>query len=306
MKPSSIAPREMQSITTPSERFKDLPDFDYQENFVGFQGMQMHYLDEGEGETILALHGQPSWCFLYRKFIPVLKNYRFIAPDFFGFGKSDKPIGFKDYSYKFHLDSLDHFCKSLDLRDVTLVVQDWGGLLGLGLLGQQPERFKRVVIMNTFLPIGKKLKLPFKMWVWFARYHPSIPVGKVIEYASYRKLSKKVIAAYDAPFPNKKYKAGAKSFPSLVPGKKDDPAVPYLRKAREVLSQWDRPALILFSDKDKVLGGLEKFFYKLVPTANDEKRIIIKDAGHFLQEEKGEEIARYIDAFIKEELKVTP
>lgn len=294
----------MKTITTPSERFQNLPDYNYKEHYVEFQGMQMHYLDEGKGETVLALHGEPSWCFLYRKFIPILKNYRFIAPDFLGFGKSDKPINWRDYSYKFHLDSLTHFCEYLDLKDITLVVQDWGGLLGLGLLGQQPERFKRVVIMNTFLPIGKKLKLPFKLWVWFARYHPSIPVGGIIKYASYNKLSKEVIAAYDAPFPNRKYKAGARAFPSLVPGQKDDPAVPYLIKARKVLSQWDKPALVLFSDKDKVLGGLEKFFYKLIPKANDQESIIIKNAGHFLQEEKGEEIAGYINAFIKGELQV--
>lgn len=294
----------MDFITTPKERFQNLPDFDYQENYVEYKGMQMHYLDEGEGEIILALHGEPSWCFLYRKFIPGLKNYRFIAPDFFGFGKSDKPTNWRDYSYEFHLDSLSHFCEQLDLKDITLVVQDWGGLLGLGLLGQQPERFKRVVIMNTFLPAGKPLKLPFKIWVWFARYHPSIPVGGIIQFASHNKLSKEVVAAYDAPFPNKKYKAGARAFPPLVPGHPKNPAVPYMKKAREVLAQWNKPALVLFSDKDKVLGGLEGFFYNLIPTANDQKRIIIKDAGHFLQEEKGEEIAGYIDAFMKGELEV--
>jgi len=294
----------MKFVRTPPERFENLPDFDFKENYLQFQDMQMHYLDEGSGELILALHGEPSWCYLYRKFIPVLGSYRFIAPDFLGFGKSDKPTQTKDYSYEFHLETLIHFCKKLALEDITLVVQDWGGLLGLGLLGQHPELFKRVVIMNTFLPVGNKLKFPFKVWQWFAKYHPSIPVSGVIQYASHTKISKPVLRAYDAPFPGRKYKAGARIFPSLVPGKKTDPAVKYLQAARTVLSQWNKPALVLFSDKDKVLGGLEKFFYKLIPSAHNQQRLMIKNAGHFLQEEKGEEIAKYIDAFIKGELEI--
>lgn len=294
----------MEFVRTPADRFENLPGFNFKENYVQFQNMQMHYLDEGSGEVILALHGEPSWCYLYRKFIPVLGEYRFIAPDFLGFGKSDKPIQAKDYSYEFHLETLVNFCQALEIQDITLVVQDWGGLLGLGLLGQHPELFKRVVIMNTFLPIGKPLKFPFKMWQWFSKYHPSLPVSKIIQFASHTVLSKAVLKAYDAPFPDKGYKVGARIFPSLVPGKKNDPGVKYLIKAREVLAKWDKPALVLFSDKDKVLGGLEKFFFKLIPTANNQQKIIIADAGHFLQEEKGEEIANYIDAFIKGELEI--
>ncbi len=294
----------MKFVRTPSERFENLPGFDYKENYVQFRDMQMHYLDEGSGEIILALHGEPSWCYLYRKFIPVLDTYRFIAPDFFGFGKSDKPTQVKDYSYEFHLETLVHFCEKLELRNITLVVQDWGGLLGLGLLGQHPEWFKRVVILNTFLPVGNNLKLPFKIWQWFAKYHPSLPVSKIIRFASYTAVPKAVLKAYDAPFPNKKYKAGVRIFPSLVPGKKNNPAVKYLKTARVVLSKWNKPALVLFSDKDKVLSGLEKFFYKLIPTANKQQKILITDAGHFLQEEKGEEIANYIDAFIKGDLEI--
>lgn len=294
----------MKAIRTPLERFENLPDFDFKENYVEVQDLQMHYLDEGAGELILALHGQPSWSFLYRKFIPELSRYRFIAPDLLGFGKSDKPIQTKDHNYEFHLASLTQFCEKLELRNITLVVQDWGGLLGLGLLGQHPEWFKRVVIMNTFLPTGKSLKLPFKMWQWFARYHPSIPVSKIIKFASHNPVSKTVLKAYDAPFPSRKYKAAARIFPSMVPGKKNDPAVNYMIRAREVLAKWNKPALVLFSDKDKVLGGLEKFFYKLMPAANSQQKIVIKDAGHFLQEEKGEEIAQYIDAFMKGHLEV--
>ncbi len=284
--------------------FQTIKDFPYEEKFVDFEEMQMHYIDEGEGETILALHGEPTWSYLYRKFIPILKDYRFIAPDFIGFGKSDKIVGWKNYSFDLHFRSLENFIQKLDLNDITLVVQDWGGLLGLSLLAEYPERFKRVVVLNTFLPTGKKISFPFKLWQIFAKYHPSLPVGGIVQYASHTKLSKEVIEAYNAPFPNKKHKGGAVAFPLLVPANPKDPAVKPMQKARDVLSKWDKPALVMFSDKDKVLGGLEKFFYRLIPTSNDQQKIIVKDAGHFLQEEKGEEIAAYIDQFIKDELRV--
>ena len=287
------------------ENFSSIKDFPYKENFVSFNDIQMHYVDEGEGETILALHGQPSWCYLYRKFIPVLINYRFIAPDLLGFGKSDKLVGWKNYSFELHFESLVNLIDSLELNDITLVVQDWGGLLGLSLLGEFPKRFKRVVVLNTFLPIGKPLPLLFKVWKAFAKNHPSLPVGKIIQKASFQNLSKDVIDAYDAPFPNKKHKDGAKAFPMLVPTKPNQEGVERMKKARQVLSKWQKPALVLFSDKDKMFSGLEKFFYKLIPSSTEQKKIIIKDAGHFLQEEKGEEIATYIDQFIKGELKIS-
>ncbi|MBE9488744.1 MAG: alpha/beta fold hydrolase, partial [Bacteroidetes bacterium] len=186
------------------EKFSTIKDFPYQENFVAFNNLQMHYVDEGKGETILAIHGQPSWCYLYRKFIPVLKNYRFIAPDLIGFGKSDKIVGWKHYSFELHFESLVNLIDTLKLNDITLIVQDWGGLLGLSLLGEFPERFKRVVVLNTFLPIGKPLPLMFKAWKAFAKNHPSLPVGKIIQKASYQDLTKEVIDAYNAPFPNRK------------------------------------------------------------------------------------------------------
>jgi len=283
----------MEIIKPDFTRFDTIDDFPYQENFVDFDDMQMHYVDEGQGEVILALHGEPSWSYLYRKFIPILKDYRFIAPDLIGFGKY------------LHFKSLENFIDKLDLNDITLVVQDWGGMLGLSLLAKYPEKFKRVVVLNTFLPIGKKMSLPFRIWVAFTKYHPSLPVGGIIQFASHHKLSKKVIAAYNAPYPNKKHKGGAKAFPSLVPSTPNDPAVPPIKKARAVLAKWDKPALVMFSDKDKVLRGLEKFFYKLIPTSNHQQKIIIKNAGHFLQEEKGEEIASYIDKFIKDQLRIT-
>ena len=294
----------MKVVKTDPVHFKDIKDFPYGENYIEFNDLKMHYIDEGKGEIILALHGEPSWCYLYRKFIPVLKDYRFIAPDLIGFGKSDKIVNWKNYSFDLHFKSLVNFIEKLDLQDITLVVQDWGGLLGLSLLGEYPEKFKRVVILNTFLPIGKPLGSFFKAWQKFAKYHPSLPIGSIIQKGTYQDLSKDVLDAYKAPFPSKKYKGGARAFPTLVPGKPDDPGVKEMKKARQVLSKWTKPALILFSDKDKMMSGLENFFYKLIPSSVEQKKVIIKDAGHFLQEEKGEEIASYIDQFIKGNLQI--
>jgi len=295
----------MQILKTDPIHFKEIKDFPYGENYLDFDNLKMHYIDEGDGEIILALHGEPSWCYLYRKFIPILKDYRFIAPDLIGFGKSDKIVNWKNYSFDLHLSSLVNFIDKLDLHDITLVVQDWGGLLGLSLLGKFPERFKRVVILNTFLPIGKALGYFFKAWQKFAKYHPSLPVGSIIQKGTYQDLSNEVIDAYKAPFPSKKYKGGAKAFPTLVPEKPGDPGVEEMKKAREVLSKWKKPALVLFSDKDKMMSGLEKFFYKLIPSSGEQQKLLIKDAGHFLQEEKGEEIASYIDQFMKGKLLTT-
>jgi len=264
----------------------------------------MHYIDEGSGETILALHGEPSWSYLYRKFVPVLPDYRFIAPDLIGFGKSDKIVGWKNYSFDLHYRSLENFIHKLKLSDITLVVQDWGGLLGLSLLGEYPDKFKRVVIMNTFLPTGKQSSFLFKLWVWFARYHPSLPVGRLIQFTTAQNLSDEAMAAYNAPFPNRKYKCGARAFPSLVPSDPHDPGVAAMKKARKTLSEWTKPALVLFSDKDPIMSGLEGFFYALIPSSGDQQKIIIENAGHFLQEDKGQEIAGYIDQFIQGKLAV--
>lgn len=294
----------MELLKTDLKRFDFIKDFPYKENYVAFNNIEMHYIDEGKGEIILALHGEPSWSYLYRKFIPTLKNYRFVAPDLIGFGKSDKIVGWKNYSFELHYESLKNFIEKLDLNDITLVVQDWGGMLGLSLLGEYPEKFKRVVVMNTFLPKGTPMSPFFRLWQAFAKHHPSLPVGQIIQMGAFNKLSKEIIKAYNAPFPNKASKSGAKAFPLLVPSKPNAGGVERMNKARKTLSEWNKPALVLFSDKDKIMSGLEKFFYSLIPTSKEQQKIIIKNAGHFLQEEKGEEIAKYIDTFIKGELKV--
>jgi len=294
----------MQILKPDLSRFETIKDFPYQENFIDFDNLKMHYIDEGKGETILALHGEPTWSYLYRKFIPTLSDYRFVAPDLIGFGKSDKIVGWKNYSFDLHFRSLEYFIQKLDLNDITLIVQDWGGMLGLSLLAKYPQKFKRVVVLNTFLPVGKKMSLFFKIWRMYAKYHPSLSISTILKHGSYQKLSQEVLDAYNAPFPNRKHKGGAVAFPLLVPANRNDPAVKPIQKARDVLSTWNKPALVLFSDKDKILGGLDKFFYRLIPTAKEQQVIKIKDAGHFLQEEKGEEIAEYISKFMKDELRI--
>jgi len=296
----------MKTLRTPDHQFENLPDFSYAPHYLDYEGIRMHYVDEGtEEETILALHGEPTWSYLYRKFIPILSpKYRFIAPDMIGFGKSDKLTHPEDYSFHLHYDALKHLIRTLKLQNITLVVQDWGGLLGLSLLGEHPDWFKRVVIMNTFLPIGRPLPFTFKLWQTFAWYFPSLPIGMVIRMGCYQKHPRAVIQAYKAPFPSRKYKAGAKAFPQLVPAKPTDEGVEAIRRARAALQQWHKPALVMFSDKDPVMSGLEGFFCKLIPASQQRHKIIIQDAGHFLQEDKGEEIAQYIDRFIQGELKV--
>ncbi|MDX1760718.1 MAG: haloalkane dehalogenase [Christiangramia sp.] len=294
----------MEILKTDPERFSSIQDFPYGENYLKFEDLQTHYIDEGSGEVILALHGEPTWSYLYRKFIPVLKDYRFIAPDMIGFGKSDKIVGWKNYSFDLHFRSLKNFIDKLELNDITLIVQDWGGLLGLSLLGEYPDRFKRLVVLNTFLPKGKGLPWYFKLWQLFAKYHPSLPAGQIVQLGTISWISKETIQAYNAPFPNKRFKDGAKAFPLLVPSKPDAKGVDRMLKARDTLSKWHKPALVMFSDKDMVFSGLDKFFNKLIPSSKEQEKIVIKGAGHFLQEEKGEEIAGYIDSFMKGDLRL--
>lgn len=291
----------MEILRTPDARFANLPDFDYQPHYVQINDTRMHYLDEGQGEIVLCLHGEPSWSFLYRKFIPILSpNYRVIVPDLIGFGRSDKYAAVKDYSFAMHFNSLQAFIEQLELKEITLAVQDWGGLLGLSLLGVHAEWFRRVVIMNTALPIGDRpMPKAFKVWKTFALNVPGLPVGKIMKTATVSKLPKAVVNGYQAPFPSNRFKAGAKAFPALVPTKPTDPGVPEMKKARAVLAQWEQPALVMFSDKDPIMRGGDRFFRKLIPSAQEQPEITIENAGHFLQEDKGEEIARLIAQFMK-------
>lgn len=292
----------MNVVRTPDERFRDLPGFSYAPRYVQVTPeLRMHYVDEGQGDPIVCLHGEPSWCYLYRKMIPALAQVgRVVAPDLIGFGRSDKPVEREAYTYAMHYDALASLVTQLDLQRITLVCQDWGGLLGLPLAAAMADRFERLVIMNTGLPIsGKPLSPAFMAWRAFAARTGDMDVGGVLQRATVSQLSAEVVAAYDAPFPDATYKAGAVMFPTLVPVSEDAEALPTMRKAAKALQDWRKPALVMFSDQDPVTAGGDQFFRQLIPTAAGEPEITIRGAGHFLQEDKGEEIADQIVAFIR-------
>ena len=244
----------MNYIRTPEERFNALPDYPFAPNYLSIGDLRMHYVDEGNAASapVLMLHGEPSWSYLYRHMIPICAEagHRVIAPDLIGFGKSDKPLNVKDYSYAGHVAWLQEFIDQLRLQDITLVCQDWGSLLGLRLVTANVDRFKAIVIGNGFLPSGE-LPVPkaFKIWRAFARYSPWFPIGKILNYGTLRSLSAAEMAAYDAPFPSRRYKAGTRAFPNLVPTEFASEEAAKNRAAWKVLEQWDKPFLTTFSNK---------------------------------------------------------
>jgi haloalkane dehalogenase len=294
----------MEVLRTPDERFADLAGYPFAPRYGSVGGLRIHYLDEGarDAAPVLLLHGEPSWSYLYRKMIPpiVAAGHRVVAPDFVGFGRSDKPAHREDYTYQRHVDwmrglLIDH----LDLREVTLFGQDWGGLVGLRLAAEHPERFARIVMANTGLPTGDVTPgKAFLNWRRFSQETPEFPVGRLIDGATTTRLSDDVIAAYDAPFPDDTYKEGARVFPVLVPIGPDDPAAPANRASWKVLSSWQKPFLTAFSDSDPVTAGGERVFQERVPGCQGQPHTTIAGAGHFLQEDKGEELARVINDFI--------
>ncbi len=291
----------MPIIRTPEERFTNLADFPFPPHYVEMDGMRIHCIDEGKSEEIiLCLHGEPTWSYLYRKMIPIFTKagYRVIAPDFIGFGRSDKFTTLEEYTFPMFKKMLIKFIEVLDLNQITIVVQDWGGLIGLNVVGELPDRFARLIIMNTGLPSGRSVNDAFLSWRDSVKSTPDLPIGQVIQMATVKEAAPEIIAAYEAPFPDSSYKAGARAWPLLVPIHPEDPVAAEMLQARENLKEWEKPVLVMFSDKDPITRGGDKFFRNLIPSAKDQPEIVIKEAGHFLQEDKGEEIAQHIIEFI--------
>lgn len=295
----------MNILRTPESAFAALPDYPWAPQYLTVgDGLRMHYVEDGprDGQPVLMLHGEPTWSFLYRKMIPVFAaaGYRAIAPDLIGFGRSDKPSEMDDYSYQRHLDWVLALIEQLDLRDIVLVCQDWGSLLGLRLAAEHPDRFARITVGNGGLPTASDaLKIPraFYLWRAFARYVPRFPVGGIVKTACVTKLPKDVIAAYNAPFPDERYKAAARAFPRLVPTDADDPAIPANRAAWEELGRWEKPFLTVFGARDPLLGRADAVLQRHVPGAAGQPHARLH-AGHFLQEDAGEEWARQAVSWI--------
>jgi len=299
----------MDFLRTPDERFKNLPAYNFTPHYVSVPDseggeLRLHYVEEGpaNGQTVLLLHGEPSWSYLYRKMIPAIMQagYRAIAPDLIGFGRSDKPSKRTDYTYQRHVGWMTAFIEAMNLREATLVGQDWGGLIGLRLVAEQPDRFARIVAANTFLPTGDSpLGEAFLRWQTYSQETPNFHVGGIIRGGCKRELPREVIAAYNAPFPDDTYKEGARQFPLLVPTQPDDPAAEANRAAWKILGAWEKPFLCAFSDQDPVTRGADRAFQATVPGTKGQPHTTIVDGGHFLQEDKGEELAQVIVDWMK-------
>jgi haloalkane dehalogenase len=274
---------------TPDEQFQDLPGYDFEPRYTEQDGLRMHYLDEGTGPPVLLLHGEPTWSYLYRKIIPELvPSARAIAPDYFGFGRSDKPLRREDYSYDFHAGSIARLVAELDLRDLTVVVQDWGGPVGLRLAVEHPDRVERLVIMNTGIGGGRP---PSDEWLRFRdflrRVGSDLIPGRLVRISAVQPMGDEVEAAYSAPWPVPESKAGILAFPDLVP----------ISPVREQLGRWEKPALVLFSDSDPIFSPrAAERIAEHIPGALEPE--IVEGAGHFLQEDRGEQIGRRIAAFV--------
>lgn len=298
----------MKFLRTPDSRFEHLAGYDFAPHYLAVDDteggeLRVHYVDEGprDAAPVLLLHGEPSWSYLYRKMIGplVAAGHRVIAPDLVGFGKSDKPVERNDYTYARHVGWMQSVLDQLQLNDITLFCQDWGGLIGLRLVAENPDRFARVVAANTMLPTGDfHPGDAFLAWQTFSQETPVFPVGNIIRKSVALPVNDEVVAAYDAPFPDETFKAGARQFPLLVPVSPDDPASAANRAAWEVLKQFQKPFLTAFSDKDPITRGAERVLQKLIPGAAGQVHVTIENGGHFLQEDQGERLAIVLNEFI--------
>ncbi len=299
----------MHALRTPDSAFANLPGFPFEPHYVTVADseggdLRVHYLDEGDpsGQVVLLMHGEPSWCFLYRHMIPVLTaaGLRCIAPDLVGFGRSDKPTDRNDYTYARHVEWMrETLFDHLDLHDVTLVCQDWGGLIGLRLVGENPDRFARVVAANTMMPTGDQdLGPAFLAWRDYSQTVEVLNVGRIVNGGCVSDLAPEVEGAYNAPFPDETFKEGARQFPALVPATPDDPAAAANRQAWTVLAAFDKPFLCAFSDSDPITGGADRFLRQFIPGCHGQEHTTIVGGGHFLQEDKGADLAKVVADFI--------
>jgi haloalkane dehalogenase len=291
----------VEAYRTPDERFEGLPGYAFEPLYLEQDGLRMHYVDEGTGSPMLLLHGEPTWAYLYRKMIPPLAgSARVVAPDYFGFGRSDKPTRIEDYSYDFHYSSIERFTDELDLRDTTVVVQDWGGPIGFRLAVGRPERVARLVILNTGIGAGRA---PSEEWLRFREFLRRVGTdlipGQLIRISCVTEIADEVLEAYNAPFPTPESKAGVLAFPELVPTELDHPSAAKMLEVRAALESWEKPTLVLFSDSDPIFSpAAAERVAERIPGAGPAE--IVAGAGHFLQEEKGEEIAARIIRFLAE------
>ena len=296
----------MDVLRTPDSRFTNLAGYPFDPHYIDVTAadtpaLRMHYLDEGprDGAPVVLLHGEPTWSYLYRTMIPPLAGagHRVLAPDLIGFGRSDKPTAIGDYTYLRHVQWVTSWFEALDLTDVTVFVQDWGSLIGLRLVAEQSARFARVVVANGFLPTADRgMPQAFRIWRAFAKYSPWLNAGRIVGVGTITKVPAAVRAGYDAPFPDKRYQAGARAFPQLVPTSPDDPAVPANRAAWDVLGRWDKPFLALFGAKDPILGAADKPLIRHVPGAAGQPHARLH-GSHFVQEDCGPELAERILAW---------
>lgn len=293
----------MDVLRTPDSRFENLEGYPFAPHYVDVTAsdtpsLRMHYVDEGPptGSPIVLLHGEPTWSYLYRTMVPPLSGagHRVLAPDLIGFGKSDKPANRADYTYLRHVEWVTSWFEKLDLREVTLVVQDWGSLIGLRIAAEQSDRIARLVVANGFLPTATRRTPPaFYIWRAFARYTPMLSAGRIVAVGTVRKVPARVRAGYDAPFPGKKYQAGARAFPQLVPTSPEDPAIPANRAAWDALGRWEKPCLAIFGDRDPILGKADRPLIEHIPGAKGQPHARI-NASHFIQEDSGPELAERI------------
>lgn len=299
----------MTVLRTPDSAFKNLVDYAFSPNYLDVEdaslgALRLHYVDEGprDGRPVIMMHGEPSWSYLYRKMITQVAaaGYRVIAPDLIGFGRSDKPSEVTDYSYSNHVAWMSDWFEQMELRNAVLFCQDWGGLIGLRLAAKYSDHFAGIIAANTFLPTGEgKPSEAFEKWKVFSVSVPEFPVGGVIKGATIKPLGEGVEAAYNAPYPNEDYKAGARIFPSLVPVSTDMDGAADNLAAWEKLEAWKKPFLTCFSDQDPVTGGLDKIFHKRVPGCAGQPHQTLEGGGHFLQEDLPHELSENIIRFCK-------